>query len=115
MRILIVNPGMIPVKFYGGTERVIWSLGKELVKLGHEVMYLVKNGSYCEFASVIHIDDDRSIMEQIPDNIDIIHFNFRPRNIELIKLPYIITLHENSNDLNELCELRVENNIIVDN
>ncbi|MFT7377318.1 MAG: hypothetical protein ACI88Z_001146, partial [Sphingobacteriales bacterium] len=28
MRILIVNTGTIPVNLYGGTERVIWGLGK---------------------------------------------------------------------------------------
>lgn len=47
MRILIVYTGFIPVKLYGGTERMIWSLGKELSRLGHELVYLVKEGSYC--------------------------------------------------------------------
>ena len=35
MNILIVDcTGIIPARKYGGTERVIWYLGKELSKLG---------------------------------------------------------------------------------
>ena len=41
MHILIVNNTSIPVQKYGGTERVIWWLGKQLVKMGHQVSYLV--------------------------------------------------------------------------
>lgn len=102
MKILIVNRGLIPVHLYGGTERVIWGLGKELVKLGHEVTFLVKRGSYCDFASVIHIDENKSISEQITNNYDVVHFNFRPNNVEKLGIPYIITMHGNSNDLSEL-------------
>ena len=102
MRILIVNPGIIPVYLYGGTERVIWGLGKELTKLGHEVTFLVKKGSLCEFASVIYIDESRPILDQINNNYDVVHFNFKPQNMGLFKLPYIITMHGNSNNFDEL-------------
>lgn len=102
MRILIVNNGIIPVTSYGGTERVIWGLGKELTKSGHAVTFLVKKGSFCGFASVIHIDESKSIVDQITNDYDVVHFNFRPKNIESFRLPYIITMHGNSRDLNEL-------------
>ena len=102
MRILIVYKGIIPKYLYGGIERVIWSLGKELTKLGHQVTYLVKNGSHCDFADVVLIDESKSIIEQIPNNIDIAHFNFEPEGVERIKIPYIITMHGNSNDLKKL-------------
>jgi len=98
MRILIVNTGVIPVFAYGGTERVIWGLGKELVKRGHKVTYLVNKGSYCDFAEVIHIDDSRSIIEQVNGDYDVIHFNFRPNSLESLKIPYIVTIHGNTND-----------------
>ena len=95
MRILIVNRGVIPAYLYGGTERVIWSLGKELSKLGHEVTFLVFKGSSCDFASVIPIDPNRLISEQIPHNQDLIHFNFMPSNIDRIMKPHVITIHGN--------------------
>lgn len=94
MNILIVNPSVIPAKFYGGTERVIWYLGKDLSKLGHKVTYLVSAGSSSDFADVVFYDSQKSLNEQIPENIDIVHFNF-PINEEIDK-PYIITIHGNS-------------------
>ncbi len=102
MKILIVNNTLIPVKLYGGTERVIWSLGKELVKLGHQVIFLVKQGSTCDFAKVIYIDETIDIISQIPADIDIVHFNFTPHNIHIVKKPYIITIHGNINSTNPL-------------
>ena len=41
MHILIASKTQIPVVTYGGTERVIWDLGRGLVELGHRVTYLV--------------------------------------------------------------------------
>lgn len=102
MQILIVHIGVIPVQFYGGTERVIWGLGKELTKLGHKVTFLLKRGSYSDFASVIYIDESKSILDQISNNYDIVHFNYQPKGIELLNLPYVITMHGNLNNVSEL-------------
>jgi glycosyltransferase involved in cell wall biosynthesis len=96
MNILIVNNTKIPVFEYGGTERVIWYLGKELTRMGHTVTYLVKEGSHCDFAKVISIDSSKTYNEQISDSIDVVHFNFDPQ--EAIQKPYIITMHGNCND-----------------
>lgn len=95
MRILIVNPGIIPVTLYGGTERVIWYLGKELVKMGHEVTYLVAQGSSCDFAQVLHIDGSKKISEQIHKAVDIIHLNYHPQDVEDISNPHVVTAHGN--------------------
>lgn len=102
MRILIVDNGVIPVHLYGGTERVIWSLGKELVTMGHQVSFLVKKGSHCEFADVIHMDDSIPLFQQIPRNFDVVHFNFQPADTAFLETPYIVTMHGNTNELNEL-------------
>ncbi|UBM59520.1 glycosyltransferase [Marinilongibacter aquaticus] len=102
MRILIVNTGHIPVTLYGGTERVIWGLGKELAQRGHELTFLVKQGSSCDFAKVIAIDENKDIVEQIGPDYDVVHFNFRPKGLEKLQIPYIITMHGNSNTLDEL-------------
>ena len=37
--ILIVYGGKIPTPKYGGISRVIWHLGKELVRMGHRVTF----------------------------------------------------------------------------
>jgi len=99
MNILIVSSGIIPALKYGGTERVIWYLGKELCKIGHKVTFLVSKGSYCDFATVLFYDRNRKLSEQIPSSTDIVHFNFVPS--ELIEKPYIVTIHGNCNDFRE--------------
>ncbi|HOD89460.1 MAG TPA: glycosyltransferase, partial [Bacteroidales bacterium] len=94
MKITIVHKSKIPAVLYGGTERVIWYLGKELTKMGHEVTYLVLPGSYCDFAKIIFIDENKTINSQIPEDTDVVHFNF-PVKEEILK-PYITTIHGNS-------------------
>ncbi|MBK3519494.1 glycosyltransferase [Carboxylicivirga marina] len=95
MRILIAYNGLIPTPLYGGTSRVILYLGQELVKLGHEVTYLVKKGSSCDFANVCFINEEIPISEQIPDEVDLVHFNMLPPDIEQLRKPYVLTIHGN--------------------
>ncbi|MEP2667977.1 MAG: glycosyltransferase [Cyclobacteriaceae bacterium] len=96
MNILIALPSIIPAHKYGGIERVVWCLGKELVKLGHKVTYLVNEGSYCDFASVIYLDKSKSVADQIPKSVDLVHFNYL--NGEKIDIPSITTMHGNLSD-----------------
>lgn len=93
MHVLIVNNTRIPALKYGGTERVIWWLGKELAKRGHRVSYLVAEGSECDFAEVFIYKSGLPIQQQIPANVDIIHMHF-PTG-EVFEHPTITTLHGN--------------------
>lgn len=95
MKILIVQKnGKIPVKHYGGTQRDIWIQGKELVNMGHSVSFLVKKGSMCPFAQVIPYNKKKPFAEQIPADIDFVHFHSPVINPE-IKQPYMVTVHGN--------------------
>jgi len=96
LNILIVLPSVIPAPKYGGTERVVWYLGKELIKLGHTVTYLVNEGSFCDFANLIFLDRSKKISDQIPDDTDIVHFNYMED--DAIDKPSISTMHVNIND-----------------
>ena len=101
MHILIVNNTSIPVKQYGGTERVIWWLGKQLVHMGHRVSYLVGPGSYCDFATGVHVlNHEIPFNQQIPAGVDLVHLNCKVN--ETPHLPYIFTLHGNTNDQNPM-------------
>jgi glycosyltransferase involved in cell wall biosynthesis len=95
MKILIVHTSILPVTKYGGTERSLWYLAWELNKLGHEITMLLPRGSSCPFARVKTLEKDRSIIDQIPDDVDVAHFSFTPTDIERIKIPYIIVFHGN--------------------
>lgn len=93
MNIVIVNNSVIPALLYGGTERVIWYLGKELVAMGHKVTYLVREGSYCPFANIVPLNPQKSLAEQIPESADVVHFNsVADRHCPK---PYIVTIHGN--------------------
>ncbi|MCB0516471.1 MAG: glycosyltransferase [Chitinophagales bacterium] len=96
MKILIVNDTQIPVTKYGGTERVIWYLGKCLHNLGHQVHYLVGEGSYCDFAKVHILDKSKPLAAQIPPEIDVVHAHFQPHSP--IEKPYVVTMHGSTND-----------------
>ena len=101
MHILLVNNTSIPVKQYGGTERVIWWLGKQLVKRGHQVSYLVGPGSYCDFATGVHVLNHAiPFNQQIPVGVDVVHLNCKVN--ETPTIPYIFTLHGNTNDQNPM-------------
>jgi glycosyltransferase involved in cell wall biosynthesis len=94
VKILIVHKVVIPVFAYGGTERVIWDLGKGLVALGHEVSYLVPPGSRCDFAHIVPLDLKRPVLDQIPAGFDVVHMQFNPECEP--DYPYLVTEHGNS-------------------
>lgn len=94
MNICIVDRGgKIPAEKYGGTERVIWGLGKELYAMGHEITFLVPEGSTCDFAQIIPLNRNADLGSQIPEDIDLVHLNFKPTT--RIQKPYLITMHGN--------------------
>lgn len=94
MNILISIPNKIPSIHYGGTERVVWYLAKELKQLGHTVTLLAPKGSYCDFANIIPLDLDKPIDSQIPSYIDVVHINDDNFTQKITK-PYIVTIHGN--------------------
>ncbi len=93
MLITIVNNTVIPAHRYGGTERVIWWLGQELTRRGHQVRYLVARGSTCDFAAVDQIDPTAPLAPQISPQTDIIHVHF-PTD-ESFDRPALTTIHGN--------------------
>ncbi|MDI9575724.1 MAG: glycosyltransferase [Bacteroidota bacterium] len=100
MHVTIVYKGKIPTKYYGGTARDIWYLGKELVKLGNKVTYLVDKGSFCPFADIIYIDKYKNINEQIPKETDIV--NLHSEFDEEIEKPFLLSVHGNTNNPNKV-------------
>jgi glycosyltransferase involved in cell wall biosynthesis len=75
---------------------VIWGLGKALVSLGHKVIYLVKEGSHCDFTDVLILRPEQPIEQQIPKDVDVVHFHSNPPK-DGISQPYVSTLHGNTN------------------
>lgn len=94
MKILFEHNGSLPVKRYGGTERIIFWLMKELVKRGHEVFLIASADSDVKKYGIKLIprtvDDWRSL---VPSNIDIVHL-FSPTELEM-EFPFLLTVEGN--------------------
>ncbi len=88
MNILIFSNSVLPVSKYGGTERIVYWLGKQYVQMGHRVTFLCKAGSVSDFARLIPYNPSIHFNDQIPDDIDVVHTDFKPR--ETLKKPYIV-------------------------
>ena len=96
MRILFVLNSRIPTTAYDDAERVLVWLGRQMHLMGHEPFFLVKKESKCDFAPVLVLDEKTPLAEQIPDDIDLVHFFYRPgpQAAEIGK-PYLITYFDN--------------------
>ncbi len=94
MHICIVYHKTIPVVKYGGIQRIVWWLGKELVRQGHQVTYLVGAGSHCPFAEVLFYDSSRGLNGQIPESADVVHLYVPPN--EPLHKPYLIHMESNT-------------------
>ncbi|NVD05370.1 glycosyltransferase family 4 protein [Vibrio sp. JPW-9-11-11] len=93
MNILIYTHATLPVVNYGGTERVIWDLVYALHLQGHQVTLLAGKGTVCDWARVIEYNSEVPLENQIPSDVDVVHFH---GDFEPITRPYVITQHGNS-------------------
>ena len=100
VNIVITLNGMIPAFKYGGTERVMWSLGKELAELGHTVQFIAREGSTCPFARVIHRRMDMPLVDQFPKEADIAHITDSPP--DHVEKAHLVTRQGNGNDDQDL-------------
>jgi glycosyltransferase involved in cell wall biosynthesis len=94
MRILFVHISVIPASRYGGRERALWWLAKELHRRGHQITFLAPKGSSSDFARVIEYDFSRSIDEQIPESVDLVHLHFYAKE-KIHRKPYVVTIGGN--------------------
>lgn len=86
----------LPVLRYGGTQRVVWDLAKALSAMGHEITLLAAPGTHCPFAArILNPDPMRPVEEQLPPDLDIVHFQNRNTEQIACSLPYVNTVHGN--------------------
>lgn len=94
MHVLISIRSRIPSLYYGGTERVVWYLAKELKRMGHKVTFLASKGSTSDFCNIIEYDETKSIDAQVPADVDVVHVN-DDFFAERVTKPVIVTIHGN--------------------
>jgi len=94
MHILQVLNHVIPAVRYGGTERVVWWLGKELDRMGHRVTILAPAGSSCPFGTVLELRPGVGLPSQVPGNVDVVHIH--DHRLEAPGIPTLYTFHGNA-------------------
>ncbi|TNE62300.1 MAG: glycosyltransferase family 4 protein [Bacteroidetes bacterium] len=100
MKILLVRNSRIPTQNYEDAERVLWWMGRQLAEMGHEPVFLVRKDSTCTFGTVLVLDEKQPLSAQIPEDIDLIHFFYRPPEGFLdVDIPYLISCFDNSTKL----------------
>ena len=104
MHIALYFHGPLPVRGYGGTQRVVEWLSRGLAQLGHRVTLLAARGSRIANASLIQLDPRATsrpgfdLTPFLPPDIDILH-SHSPVNAPL-GCAHVHTLHGNRNSKN---------------
>jgi glycosyltransferase involved in cell wall biosynthesis len=100
MNIVIFFNSEIPALHYGGTQRVVYYLARELHKIGHKVTLLIKALTKPIEIPYIIYDPKKEFNSQIPKDTDIIHIHSTiPKEIHY---PYVFTMHGNPKDQRKL-------------
>ncbi len=97
MHIAIYFHGRVPVRGYGGTQRVIVWLARGLLELGHRVTLLAAPGSLLQGATVLPVDPPGSpgfnLDARLPSGVDLLH-SHAPLAVPP-RCAHVITLHGN--------------------
>lgn len=100
MNIVFRHPCVLPVKRYGGTERIIFWLMIAMAEAGHKVTFIGKTGT--ELGSFGVNFEDEDLVEDwrtlIPKDADILHLNYPPNAEEQVDIPTLYTLHGNAKE-----------------
>ncbi len=99
LHIALYYPAVLPVRQYGGSERVVVWLARGLVELGHRVTVLALPGSKLREAPVVPVDQSEAFRDGgarlaglIPPGVDLLH-----SHVPLVEpppgLPFVWTFH----------------------
>ncbi len=100
MHVVLYHHARLPVRGYGGTERVVVWLARGLATLGHRVTLLGPRGSRVPEAELIALDPaalrrpEFDLAAHLPTGFDILHLH-GPRRLPA-DVPHVFTLHGNS-------------------
>ncbi len=95
MKIVIFHPVVLPVRHYGGTERVLMWLVEALTKIGHQVTVFAAPGS--RMPEGVECVTDASELRQRASEFDIFHAFTKTEQDWVDAFPgrYLVTIHGN--------------------
>ncbi len=101
LHVALYHPARLPVRNYGGTERVVVWLARGLAELGHKVSLIAAPGSDVPEATVVPIDAKLSatpggpnLTRWLPRGVDVLHSHV-PLTSPPHGLPFLWTFHGN--------------------
>jgi glycosyltransferase involved in cell wall biosynthesis len=100
MYICLVYDGRIPVERYGGTQRVVHWLARDLLRMGHRVALAAHPGSYVAGARMLHGRGLGKLLSLVPAEADIVHLH-DDRPVMDLDRPCLKTIHGNTAALDE--------------
>ena len=99
MHVALYSNSRVPVRGYGGTQRVIVWLARGLAALGHRVTLLAPAGSQVREAEVVELDPramrrpDFDLTPYLPNSVELVHLHARLARVP--PQPTVMTLHGN--------------------
>ncbi len=95
LHVALLSANRLPVEKYGGTQRQLVGLARELLRLGHRVTLVAPSGSFIPGARMIFAATAREAFARIPRDVDIVnsHCGDPPAGFDR---PCLITHHGNS-------------------
>ncbi|MEO5800563.1 MAG: glycosyltransferase [Gemmatimonadales bacterium] len=101
LHIALYHPGRLPVRKYGGTERVVVWLARGLAELGHKVTLLAAPGSHVPETTLVPVDPKLSatpggpdLTALLPRGVDLLHAHV-PLQRPPSGVPFLWTFHGN--------------------
>jgi glycosyltransferase involved in cell wall biosynthesis len=94
MHIVLYHHARIPPLKYGGTERIVYWLGKALIQKGHRVTLIAREGSNIPGATVLSVAPGDSWEKHVPEDADLIHLWATPHTAPKNK-PFLVTIQGN--------------------
>lgn len=98
LHVALYHPSILPVRTYGGTERVVVWLARGLVELGHRVTVLALEGTHLPEATVVAVpaeaafqDGGARLTPWLPPDADILHAHVPLA--EPPDIPFVWTFH----------------------
>ncbi len=96
MKVCFVHSRPIPPATYGGTERILYWLIKELTKLGVECFLIGhKDSDLSGIGGKLIVQTEEDWRKHIPYNIDLLHLFLTPDSSITDQFPTVVTIHGN--------------------
>ncbi|PYP72219.1 MAG: hypothetical protein DMD41_09580 [Gemmatimonadetes bacterium] len=101
MHIAVASHHRLPVKGYGGTERIVVALVRGLAALGHRVTLIAATGTKLPEASVVEVPPKRlrdpalDFSALFPRDAAVLHTHFPVRKLPAGGIPFLQTLYGN--------------------